>query len=31
LEAVGRTEDPILLEEVLDDVLLLSVDPAGEE
>ena len=30
LGAVCRAEDPVLLQQVLDDVLLLSIDPAGE-
>ena len=29
--AVCRAQDPVLLQQVLDDVLLLSIDPAGEE
>ena len=29
--AVCRAEDPVLLQQVLDDVLLLSIDPAGEQ
>ncbi len=29
--AVCRAENPVLLEQVLDDVLLLSIDPAGDE
>ena len=29
--AVYRAEDPVLLEQVLDEVLRLSIDPAGEQ
>jgi hypothetical protein len=31
LGTVCRAEDPVLLQQILDDVLLLSIDPAGDQ